>query len=115
MNSEESHMIRQYQGDQQSYVTAPAFGDLLRQHRMAASLTQEELAYMAGVSTRTIGNLERRITSRPQRKLVVAIAEALELSDGDLLRFKDTARGRYTGASLPLDDPFTVPTSRRYR
>jgi DNA-binding XRE family transcriptional regulator len=36
-----------------------SFGELLRDHRRAAELTQEELAERAGVSVRTVSDLER--------------------------------------------------------
>jgi transcriptional regulator with XRE-family HTH domain len=36
-----------------------SFGELLRDHRRAAGLTQEELAERAGLSARSISELER--------------------------------------------------------
>jgi transcriptional regulator GlxA family with amidase domain len=38
------------------------FGDLLRRHRRAADLTQEELAERANISQRTVSDLERGTT-----------------------------------------------------
>ena len=43
------------------------FGDLLRQHRSAAGLTQEELAERAGLSPDAISLLERGERRRPHR------------------------------------------------
>ena len=43
---------------------APAFGELLRQHRLAAGLTQEELAERARISVRAISDLERGYVER---------------------------------------------------
>ena len=37
----------------------PSFGELLRQRRLAAGLTQEALAERAGVSAKAISDLER--------------------------------------------------------
>jgi transcriptional regulator with XRE-family HTH domain len=44
---------------------ATTFGDLLRRYRLAAGLTQEELAEQAHLSPRAISDLERgRATAR---------------------------------------------------
>ena len=40
-------------------MTETGFGNLLRRYRVAAGLTQEELAERAGVSTRGISDLEQ--------------------------------------------------------
>ena len=40
----------------------PGFGDLLRQYRQAAGLTQEALAERAGLSVHGIQKLERGVT-----------------------------------------------------
>ncbi|GHF30802.1 hypothetical protein GCM10010218_10130 [Streptomyces mashuensis] len=53
------------------------FGLLLRRCRIAAGMTQEELAGASGLSVRAIGDLERGRTRRPQRRSVELLAEAL--------------------------------------
>jgi transcriptional regulator with XRE-family HTH domain len=58
-----------------------AFGDLLRSHRQAASLSQEELAVKAELSTRAIGNMERGLTTRPYPRTLRLLASALGLDD----------------------------------
>ena len=65
-------------------VTAspPSFGALLRERRQAVSLTQEGLAGRSGLSVRAISDLERGRTSRPYRRSVQLIADALDLSGG---------------------------------
>jgi transcriptional regulator with XRE-family HTH domain len=73
------------------------FGELLRRYRVSAAMTQEELAQLAGLSVRTIGNIERGRTCRPQRKPVEALGAALGLSETELVEFRDLARGRFTG------------------
>ncbi|MEV7354041.1 tetratricopeptide repeat protein [Kitasatospora sp. NPDC091276] len=55
------------------------FGRLLAGHRVAAGLTQEELAAAAGVSLRAVGDMERGRTRGPQRRTVRALAETLGL------------------------------------
>ncbi|MFE6054023.1 ATP-binding protein [Kitasatospora sp. NPDC056446] len=60
---------------------AGEFGGLLAGHRVAAGLTQEELAAAAGVSLRALGDMERGRTRGPQRRTVRALAEALGLDE----------------------------------
>lgn len=56
------------------------FSGLLRSLRMAAGLTQEELAEAAKVSYRTISDLERGISRSPRRDTTRLLADALGLS-----------------------------------
>ena len=69
-----------------------AYGDLLRQHRNAARLTQEDLAERAGLSVDTISLLERGEHRRPHRYTMQSLADALELSQQDRIRFEMAAR-----------------------
>jgi tetratricopeptide (TPR) repeat protein/transcriptional regulator with XRE-family HTH domain len=57
------------------------FGVTLRQFRLVAGLTQEELAECSGVSVRTISNLENGRIRRPNRRTVLLLAKALHLED----------------------------------
>jgi predicted ATPase/DNA-binding XRE family transcriptional regulator len=70
---------------------APAFGDLLRLHRLAAGVTQEELAERAGMSTRGVSDLERGVRTHPHRETVLLLAKALGLSDAERLMFVRSA------------------------
>ena len=54
-----------------------SFGDLLRQLRSAASLSQEELAARGGLSVRGISDLERGARSVPRLETVRMLADAL--------------------------------------
>ena len=56
------------------------FGDLLRDHRRAAGLTQEQLAERAGVSQRSISDMERGGQHIPRRDTVTLLVRALDLS-----------------------------------
>ena len=69
-----------------------AFGDLLRQHRNAAGLTQEDLAERARLSVDTISLLERGEHRRPHRYTMRSLADALGLSQQDRIRFEMAAR-----------------------
>ena len=55
-------------------------GGLIRQHRLAASLSQAVLAERAQLSVATIAALERGRSSRPRPATVLLLAEALGLS-----------------------------------
>jgi transcriptional regulator with XRE-family HTH domain/tetratricopeptide (TPR) repeat protein len=71
-----------------------AFGPLLRSWRLAAGLTQEELAAAAGLSARTVGDLERGSTGRPYPKTVSVLADALGLDDTARAELTELARAR---------------------
>ena len=49
--------------------------------RLAAGLTQEELAERAGISVRAISDIERGRVTRPRRRSLEVIADALNLRD----------------------------------
>jgi predicted ATPase/DNA-binding XRE family transcriptional regulator len=61
----------------------PRFADLVRRHRIAAALSQEELAERAGLSVRAISDLERGVHRAPRLESVRMLAEALGLGDDD--------------------------------
>jgi predicted ATPase/DNA-binding XRE family transcriptional regulator len=67
---------------------------VLRAHRRAAGLTQQELAVGAGVGVRTVRELERGRATRPQRGTVELLADALGLTAAARTRFVEAARGR---------------------
>jgi predicted ATPase/DNA-binding XRE family transcriptional regulator len=81
------------------------FGDLLRQHRNAAGLTQEGLAGRAGLNPDTISLLERGERRRPHRYTMQSLAEALELSQRDRIRFETAARMPTVLAGAPGVQP----------
>src|SRR5690348_13319265 len=63
--SRDSHICREI-GDMDD-AQAQAVAALLRHHRQATGLSQEELAARAGVSVRSISNLERGVPHRPRK------------------------------------------------
>jgi tetratricopeptide (TPR) repeat protein/transcriptional regulator with XRE-family HTH domain len=73
-----------------------AFGELLRRYRVAAMLTQEELAQRAGLSMRAVSDLERGVKCRPHPHTVRLLAEALGLQGAARAAFEAT-RGRGAG------------------
>ena len=68
-------------------------GRLLRRHREQARLTQEELADRAGVSARTISDLERGVRARAYVDTASRLSVALGLTDSDRATFLNAARG----------------------
>jgi predicted ATPase/class 3 adenylate cyclase len=77
------------------------FGDVLRRHRLAARLTQEELAERAGLSRRGIADLERGERQHPRKDTVALLAEALGLAGAERATFDAAARGMRLLPHLP--------------
>jgi transcriptional regulator with XRE-family HTH domain len=57
------------------------YGELVRSYRVAAGLTQEELAALSGLDVRTISDIERGRTTRPHRSSADLLARALSRAD----------------------------------
>jgi predicted ATPase/DNA-binding XRE family transcriptional regulator len=88
------------------------FGDLLRHYRLAAGLTQEELAEKAQVSPRAISDLERGARSRPWRETIGLLADALRLDPAARSLLEAAARqGSASSGSLEREPavPDTPP------
>ncbi|HLN66003.1 MAG TPA: helix-turn-helix transcriptional regulator [Streptosporangiaceae bacterium] len=73
---------------------ALGFGGLLRQLRGEAGLTQEELAEAAGLSPRSVSDLERGINRTARKDTAVLLAGALGLAEPVHAVFVAAARGR---------------------
>jgi len=65
----------------------PEFGDLLKRRRLAAQLTQQELARAAGLSARAISDLERGINQTPRKDTVQLLSAALHLDEAEQAEF----------------------------
>ncbi|HEY6406272.1 MAG TPA: tetratricopeptide repeat protein [Ktedonobacteraceae bacterium] len=68
------------------------FGALLKHYRLAAGLSQEALAVRAGLSARTISDLERGIHGTPRTDTLELLTSALSLSAQQHTLFLATAR-----------------------
>jgi non-specific serine/threonine protein kinase len=66
----------------------PTFGALLRHYRLAAGLTQEDLASRAGLSARAITDLERGARRFPYEDTRRRLAEALGITDTERVSFE---------------------------
>jgi transcriptional regulator with XRE-family HTH domain len=69
------------------------FAVLLKRYRVAAGLTQKELAERACLSVRGISNLERGVRRLPQHATIELLAAALHLTGPDRATFEAAARG----------------------
>jgi predicted ATPase/DNA-binding XRE family transcriptional regulator len=69
------------------------FGLLVKRYRVAAGLTQEELAERSGLSVPSISNLERGVLHRPRSETVRLLADAFGLNGEERTNFFATARG----------------------
>jgi predicted ATPase/DNA-binding CsgD family transcriptional regulator/DNA-binding XRE family transcriptional regulator len=84
--------------------TRPTFGAALKRYRIAAGLSQEALAELAGVSARAISAYERGVREAPYRDTVGRLATALSLSPRDRALLEATVtRGR--GPRLTVEHP----------
>jgi transcriptional regulator with XRE-family HTH domain len=77
--------LNAHRSDPQNYAPvaqgdSSSFGALIREHRVAAGFTQEELAERAGISARSVSDLERGLYQAPHRDTVARLAAALGLS-----------------------------------
>jgi transcriptional regulator with XRE-family HTH domain len=72
----------------------PGFAGLLRQLRTEAKLTQEELAEAAGLSPRSVSDLERGINRTARKDTAGLLAGALGLAEPARALFVAAARGR---------------------
>ena len=75
-----------------------SFAGLLRRLRGEAKLTQEELAEAAGLSLRTVSDLERGIHRTARKDTALLLAGALGMTESAAVLFVAAARGRTPAA-----------------
>jgi transcriptional regulator with XRE-family HTH domain len=81
------------------------FSWLLKRLRTEAGFTQEDLARAAGMSPRTISDLERGIVARAQRETITRLAAALQLDDAVRDVFESAARSGGSGdGATPISE-----------
>jgi tetratricopeptide (TPR) repeat protein/transcriptional regulator with XRE-family HTH domain len=100
-----------------------AFPATLQRLRVAARLTQEQLADRSGLSVRSVSQLERGRVRYPRRKSVHLLGRALGLADQALAAFEALARAEYwadrnerpdgeaPGAAGPAGEPGAAPAA----
>jgi tetratricopeptide (TPR) repeat protein/transcriptional regulator with XRE-family HTH domain len=77
-----------------------SFAALLRRLRAGARLTQEELAEAAGISPRSVSDLERGINRTARKDTALLLADALSLTGQVRALFVAAARGRAPAADV---------------
>ena len=77
-----------------------SFAELLRRLRSEARLTQEELAEAAGLSPRSVSDLERGINRTARKDTALLLADALNLTGQMRVLFVAAARGRAPAADV---------------
>src|SRR5579864_3068244 len=74
---------------------------LVRSHRDRVGLTQEALAERAGLSYRSVSDIERGISRTPYQATLRRLAEALELDEDDRAHLLASARSGTNSDSVP--------------
>src|SRR5262249_50662816 len=92
--------MRSAEGVRMAEQAAVRFAGLLRQLRAAARLTQEELAEAAGLSPRSVSDLERGVNRTARRDTAELLAGALGLAGPVRALFVAAARGRGSAAEV---------------
>ena len=88
-----------------------SLGGLVRAHRGRLRLTQEELAERAGLSERTLRNLEGGRIRRPYPDTIRRLADALRLTGPDRDQLQAAARGITPGRGPEGTVPSLLPPS----
>ena len=83
-------------------------GDSLKKLRLAVGLTQEELAERAGISARTVSDVERGLRTAVHRDTGHRLATALGLADEQLREF-DALAGARQASPLPVPPAGRLP------
>src|SRR6266581_2638647 len=83
-------------------------GDSLKKLRLAAGMTQEELAERAGISARTVSDVERGLRTAVHRDTGHRLATALGLTDEERRAF-DALAGARQASPLPVPPAGRLP------
>jgi predicted ATPase/transcriptional regulator with XRE-family HTH domain len=86
-----------------------SFGILLKRYRMAAGLTQEALATRAGLSARTVADLERGIHRVPRHDTFELLLAALDLTSQQRALFVAMLRPEMTATADGSRPPSRIP------
>ena len=91
-----------------SHVTSQPLATVIRRYRLAAGLSQEDLAERSELSARTISDLERGLRQTPHLETVRMIADGLGLTDAERASLIAAARPELSSNSgAPATDQIT--------
>ena len=96
-----------------SDLSTPRFGALLRRHRLAAGLSQAELAERAGLSTAAVGALEAGRRASPRLFTVRSLADALALANADRTILINAAQAPPAATPVAADHGSQLPAPPR--
>jgi predicted ATPase/DNA-binding XRE family transcriptional regulator len=88
-----------------SGVSTSSFGALLKQYRRAANLTQDALAEQAGISSRSVSDLERGLSRAPHPDTIARLTQALGLNGPERAAFLAAARPEPSSTLSALELP----------
>jgi transcriptional regulator with XRE-family HTH domain len=91
-----------------------SFAGLLWQLRAEAKLTQEELAEAAGLSPRSVSDLERGVNRTARKDTALLLADALNLAGPVRELFVAAARGKAPAADVLAARQGVAPGARRW-
>src|SRR3979411_1375053 len=83
-------------------------GASLKKLRLSAGMTQEELAERAGISARTVSDVERGLRNVVHHDTALRLASALGLANEQLRRFDALASGREL-SPMPIPQAGRLP------
>jgi transcriptional regulator with XRE-family HTH domain len=83
---------------------AASFAELLRRLRTAACLAKEELAEAAGLSSRSVSDLERDVSRTARKETARLLADALAMAGPVRSAFIAAARGKAPGSDVLATD-----------
>src|SRR5215469_16436945 len=86
-----------------------AFGILLKRYRLAAGLTQEALAASAGLSARTVADLERGVNRLPRQDTFELLMTALNATSQQRALFLAMVRPEMTETAARTASPARLP------
>lgn len=92
-----------------------SLGDLIRRYRLAAGLSQEDLAERAGLSVRGISDLERGRRLAPHMETLRLLSDGLGLDDVDRAALIAAARPELQERQQPAETPSSTAPQRSHR
>lgn len=106
----DSHQIRQHTLTGRARTGGASLGALLRRYRLAAGLSQRELAERASMSLRGLNALELGHRQSAHKRTLALLADALGLAPDDRAALESVGRRQPSGRSLVLLPPTTTRT-----
>ena len=85
------------------------FSDLLKKYRERAKISQKKLAELAEIDQSHLNRLERGVRKPPNKRIIIAIANALMLGKEDMIELLRSAGHELPEDPLPHDSRSIAP------